>query len=161
MIDHLYAPWRGEFILGPKDDECIFCKPETRPHVAELILHRAKHCFVVLNRYPYNAGHLMVVPYRHCAKLHDLPKDERTEMMDLVALASRILTESLKPDGINVGMNLGRAGGAGIADHIHTHCVPRWVGDTNFMPVFSETRVVSVDLAVICEQLRQAFSDSA
>ena len=157
MVERLYAPWREEYILGPKDQECIFCKPETRPHVRELILHRAKHNFVVMNRYPYNSGHLMVVPYRHTDQLDKLKVAERNEMMALTALSSEILRETMNPNGINVGINLGQAAGAGIKDHLHVHLVPRWVGDTNFMPALFETRVTSIDLGKVCKQLKAAF----
>lgn len=162
MTDHLYAPWRQEFILDAKrqakDEGCIFCRPETRKHVRELILHRGQTAFVVLNRYPYNAGHLMVVPYRHVAQLPALKSAERREIMDLVALASEILAELQNPAGINVGMNLGRAAGAGIDGHLHVHLVPRWVGDNNFLPVLFDTRVISVDLRAMHRKLKAAFA---
>ncbi|HUU44715.1 MAG TPA: HIT domain-containing protein [Acidobacteriota bacterium] len=161
MVERLYAPWREEFILGPKSDECIFCDPDSRPHVRELILHRGRHNFIVLNRYPYNSGHLMIVPYRHIAQLDCLKTAERNEMFALVTLSSVILHEQMNPDGINVGMNIGRAAGAGIADHLHVHIVPRWAGDTNFMPALFETRVTSVDLGKLCRQLRAAFRKKA
>lgn len=162
MTNHLYAPWRQEFILDAKrqakDEGCIFCEPETRKHVRELILHRGRTAFVVLNRYPYNAGHLMVVPYRHVAQLPALKNTERREIMDLVALASEILAELQNPAGINVGMNLGRAAGAGIDGHLHVHLVPRWVGDNNFLPVLFDTRVISVDLRAMHRKLKAAFA---
>lgn len=160
-MDYLYAPWREEFILGPKADECIFCKPETRPGIRELILHRGRRCFILLNRYPYNSGHLMVIPYRHVARLEALEEAERNELMGLTALASEVMTDLLKPDGINMGMNLGRAAGAGIDGHLHAHLVPRWVGDTNFMPAIFGTRIASVDLEKVCERLRAAFQSAA
>ena len=157
MTDLMFAPWREEFILGPKDDGCIFCDPEKRPAIRELILHRGKRAFVVLNRYPYNSGHLMVVPYRHIACLEALTQTERNEMMALITLSSEIINKTLKPAGMNMGMNIGRAGGAGVEGHIHTHLVPRWDGDTNFMPAMFNTRVVSIDLKKVCRQLRSAF----
>jgi ATP adenylyltransferase len=160
MTDLLYAPWREEFILGPKEEGCIFCDPSSRRGVREFILHRGKRAFIVLNRYPYNSGHLMIVPNRHIAYLEDLSKVERNELMSLIALASRVLNESIKPEGLNLGMNLGRAGGAGIAGHLHVHLVPRWVGDTNFMPTLFNTRVVSVNLMTLCKKLKAAFRKS-
>jgi len=158
MTERLYAPWRQEFILGAKADEgCIFCDPDARKNVRELILHRGKTAYVVMNRYPYNSGHLMVIPFRHVAQLHDLKPAERRELMDFVALSSEVLTEVQKPAGMNVGMNLGRAAGAGIDGHLHVHLVPRWVGDTNFMPALFETRIISVDLRAVYRRLKAAF----
>ena len=157
MIERLYAPWREEFILGPRDDECIFCSLDKRRHVRELILHRGKRAYVVLNRFPYNSGHLMVVPFRHVACLEDLHGAERNELMELTALASSVLKDVQKPSGLNVGMNLGRAAGAGIDGHLHIHLVPRWEGDTNFLPALFDTRVISVDLRTICRRLRAGF----
>ena len=165
MSDILYAPWRQEFILGAKkqkeDEGCIFCDPDSRKHVRELILHRGKTAFVVMNRYPYNSGHLMVVPFRHVAQLHDLKTAERREIMDLVALSSQVLTDVQNPAGMNVGMNLGRPAGAGIDGHLHVHLVPRWIGDNNFMPALFETRIISTDLKVVYRKLKAAFAKRA
>ncbi len=161
MTDMLYAPWREEFILGPKEEGCIFCQPGKRKGVREFILHKGRRAFVVMNRYPYNSGHLMVVPNRHLAQLEELSSAERNELMSLVTLSSRVLNETIKPEGLNLGMNLGRAAGAGIAGHLHIHLVPRWVGDTNFMPALFDTRVVSVDTIKLCQKLKAAFRKSA
>ena len=155
--DMIYAPWREDFVLGPRENECIFCNPEKRRHVKELILHRGTRAFVVLNRFPYNSGHLMVVPYQHKSLLEELTKAERDEIMALVALSSKVLNETLKPAGMNLGMNLDHAGGAGIVGHLHVHIVPRWVGDTNFMPAVFETRVLSVSLSTVCRKLKAGF----
>lgn len=160
MTDLLNAPWREEFILGPKPEGCIFCDPGARRGVREFILHRGRRAFVVLNRYPYNSGHLMIVPNRHIARLEELSKAEQAELMSLIVLSSRLLNETIRPEGLNLGMNLGRASGAGIAGHIHVHLVPRWVGDTNFMPALFDTRVVSVDLMTLCKKLKAAFRKS-
>lgn len=160
-MDYLYAPWREEYILGSKAGECIFCEVETRAGISELILHRGVGCFILLNRYPYNSGHLMVIPYRHVARLEALEEAERNELMALAALASQVMTDLLKPNGINMGMNLGRAAGAGIDGHLHAHLVPRWVGDTNFMPAIFGTRIASVDLEKVCQRLRTAFESAA
>jgi len=157
MTDLLYAPWREEFILGPKEEGCIFCDPESRKGVREFVLHRGRRAFVVLNRFPYNSGHLMIVPNRHVADLEKLTKSERDEVMSLIALSSKVLNQTIRPEGLNLGMNLGRAGGAGIAGHLHVHLVPRWVGDTNFMPTLFNTRVVSVDLITLGKRLKVAF----
>lgn len=156
----IYAPWREGFVLGPREKECIFCEPEKRPHVRELILHRGKRAFIVLNRYPYNSGHLMVVPYRHVALLEKLNKAERDEIMELVVLSSKVLNETLKPGGMNLGMNLDHAGGAGIVGHLHVHIVPRWVGDTNFMPAVFETRVLSVSLKTVHKRIKDGFKSA-
>jgi ATP adenylyltransferase len=156
-MDMLYTPWREEFVLGPRDDECIFCEPEKRKHVRELILYRGNRVFVVLNRYPYNTGHLMVVPYRHIARLEDLKQAEANEIINMVRLSSGVMNERLQPAGMNVGMNLGQAGGAGIEGHLHVHLVPRWVGDTNFMPVAFKTRVLSVGLDTVRKRLKPGF----
>jgi len=158
MPDALYAPWREAFILGPKSDECIFCDPATRKGVRELILHEGKRVFIVLNRYPYNSGHLMVVPYRHVANLEDLRTAERNELMALVATASEVINTTIKPAGLNVGMNIGRAGGAGVEGHLHVHLVPRWVGDNNFMATVFDTRVTSVGLGSVKKKLKPAFA---
>jgi ATP adenylyltransferase len=153
----LYAPWREELILGPKREGCIFCEPRKQPGVRELILYEGTRVFVVLNRYPYNSGHLMVVPYRHVALPEDLKTAERNELMAVVSTASKILNDVIRPAGLNVGMNLGSAAGAGVEGHLHVHLVPRWVGDNNFMPVLSETRVTSVSLDNVLLKLRPAF----
>lgn len=162
MIETLYAPWRQEFILGTKKlhevDDCIFCDPDKHKDVRELILYRGKTAYVVMNRYPYNAGHLLVIPYRHVAELHSLKPAERREVMDLVALSSDVLTQVQNPAGMNVGMNLGRAAGAGIDGHLHVHLVPRWIGDTNFMPVNFGTRIISVDLRAVHRRLKATFN---
>lgn len=162
MKDTLYAPWRQEFVLGSKkksdDDSCIFCNPDTHKDVRELIVHRGKTAYVVMNRYPYNSGHLLVIPFRHVAELHDLKRAERIEIMDLVALSGQVLADVKKPAGLNIGMNLGRAAGAGVLGHLHVHLVPRWIGDTNFMPSLFETRIISVDLRAIHRKLKAAFA---
>lgn len=159
--DFLYTPWREEFVLGPREEECIFCDPEKRKHVRDLILYRGQRAYVVLNRYPYNTGHLMVVPYRHIAVLDELKQAESNEIMSLVILSSQVMNERLQPNGMNVGMNLGRAGGAGIEGHLHVHLVPRWVGDTNFMPIAFDTRVLSVGLDTVRKRLKAGFDAAA
>ncbi len=161
MDELLYAPWREEFILGPKEEGCIFCDPHARKGIREFVLHRGKRAYVVLNRYPYNSGHLLIVPNRHVAHLEELSGPERNELMSLIALSSRVLNETIKPEGLNLGMNLGRAGGAGIVGHLHVHIVPRWVGDTNFLPAIFKTRIVSVNLVTLCKRLKTAFRKAA
>jgi ATP adenylyltransferase len=155
----LWAPWRIEYIENTdRPDGCIFCtKPAETDDRANLIVHRGDRAFVILNRFPYNNGHLMVVPFRHTADLPSLDAAERAELFDLLAVSQRALVPALGPHGFNIGMNLGRAGGAGIEDHLHFHIVPRWNGDTNFMPVLGHAKVVSEGLERTWEKLVAAF----
>lgn len=128
-MKQLWAPWRIEYILGPKPDTCVFCLPETTEEDEErLVLHRAGRAFVIMNRYPYNNGHIMVCPYRHVSELTELTREETHEIMDLVQRCSGILKQHFNCEGINVGLNLGKAAGAGIGEHLHFHLVPRWNG---------------------------------
>ena len=143
MQKTIWAPWRIEYLLSDKEDGCFLCRMIAESSDRDnLILKRGKTCFVVMNRYPYTGGHLMVAPYRHLEHLVDLTPDERIEMTELSIEAVEILKQELKPDGLNLGYNLGAAAGAGLKDHIHQHIVPRWTGDTNFMPVIGDTRVM-------------------
>ena len=145
-MDRLWAPWRMQYIQGiDKDkDSCIFCsKPEESDDHKNLILHRGKYCFVLMNLYPYNNGHLMIVPYCHTSDILSLNKETSSELWDLLCLSKKVLSSAIKPDAFNAGINIGRASGAGIDQHIHLHIVPRWNGDTNFMPVVSDTKVIS------------------
>jgi len=138
-------------------DGCVFCEAQSGASAAPLVVHRGRHAFVILNLFPYNSGHLMVVPNRHIAALAAATHDERCELMDLTRVAEQALTEVYAPHGLNVGMNLGRSAGAGIVDHMHVHVVPRWNGDTNFMTVVGEVRVLPEELAQTAERLRPAF----
>lgn len=139
----LNAPWRLEYILGPKEEECIFCAlPKEDTDRQNLIIHRGKLCFVILNLYPYNNGHLMVVPFAHKSELTDLTDEELSEIGALTKKSVAILKGRINPGGFNVGLNLGEDAGAGIKEHLHMHVVPRWKGDTNFMPVVGGTRVL-------------------
>jgi ATP adenylyltransferase len=134
----LWAPWRIEYIKAPKGDQCIFCDPDPA-HVVE----RGERCFTILNTFPYAPGHVMVAPFRHIATLDALTPEELLELMQLARRTVAAQTTAMTPDGFNVGLNLGKVAGAGIADHLHLHVVPRWEGDTNFMPVISNTRMIS------------------
>jgi ATP adenylyltransferase len=148
MKKTIWAPWRIEYILSNKEGECFLCRMFGENNDREnLLLKRGKTCSVVMNRYPYTSGHLMVTPYRHLENLKDMDAEERIEMTDLSIEAVEILKIALKPDGLNLGYNLGAAAGAGLKGHIHQHIVPRWSGDTNFMPVLSGTRVMPQALA--------------
>jgi len=138
----LWAPWRLKYITGDKEEGCIFCKkPKEGNDKDNLILYTGETSFIIMNRYPYSNGHLMTVPYKHTNNLSDLTPDERLELMNLTAKCLDIL-QVIKPEGFNIGMNIGRTGGAGIDDHLHFHIVPRWSGDTNFMPVIGDIRVM-------------------
>ena len=159
-MERLWSPWRLPYVTRTaRDDEddggCIFC--ELRGRNEELVLIRGRLCFVILNLYPYNNGHLMVVPNRHIAQLALTTADERSELMALTRHAELALGEAYRPHGINVGMNLGRPAGAGVLDHLHIHMVPRWNGDTNFMGVVANTRVLPEDLSQTAERLRPIF----
>ncbi|HOT97836.1 MAG TPA: HIT domain-containing protein [bacterium] len=157
-MNKLWAPWRMEYILQEKPEGCIFCdKPLEARDRENLILHRGASCFVIMNFYPYNNGHLMVVPYRHTADLAGLTESERLEMMTLLGRCTEVLGAQMHPQGFNIGMNLGQVAGAGIDEHLHFHIVPRWNGDTNFMPVTGHTKVLSQGLQESWEALRGLF----
>jgi len=162
MNKTIYAPWRMEFVLGKREKGCVFCTRKKRKTDAnDYILYRGKKNFIILNLYPYNSGHLMIVPNRHISTLAGLTPAERAEMMELAAASETIIKERLHPQGLNMGFNLGAAGGAGIRDHVHLHIVPRWVGDTNFMPALFDTRINSVDLVTTYETLLPAYEKLA
>jgi ATP adenylyltransferase len=154
-MEAIYAPWRSAYIRGKKPGGCIFCKNSLRED--DFVLWEGKSAYVLMNRYPYSSGHLMVIPFRHLGKIHDLTAEEKVEIFDLVDLSLTALTEAMKPDGFNLGMNLGKVAGAGVDDHLHTHIVPRWSGDVNFMTATGETRVVSEDLAQTHHKLLPYF----
>ncbi len=143
MGEVLWAPWRMDYILSKKVPGCIFCDTPRQQRDAEnYILWRGSTTFVILNRYPYNNAHLMVIPYAHMASLTDLNTVQRAELMEVTARCEDVLQRALRPDGLNLGMNLGVAAGAGVAEHLHLHLVPRWQGDTNYMTVVGEIRVM-------------------
>jgi ATP adenylyltransferase len=157
-LKQLWAPWRIEYIKLEKPPGCILCdKPKENKDAENLILGRGHLNFVMMNKYPYNAGHLMVAPYRHVAKLEDLSGEELAEHYRLVQQSTGILRKVFKPAGFNIGMNMGKAAGAGIDEHIHTHIVPRWVGDTNFMPVLAEVHVINEALDDTYRNLKREF----
>jgi ATP adenylyltransferase len=154
----LWAPWRIEYITEPKDGECIFCIAASAgegddPGPAGRPVDRGGKCFTLLNRYPYAPGHVMVAPYRHLSGLEDLDDAELLELMQLARRAITALRKVMSPDGFNVGLNLGKVAGAGIADHLHLHLVPRWEGDTNFMPLLADTHVIPQALEATREAL--------
>lgn len=160
-MENLWAPWRIEYILGKKPKGCIFCdKPAENRDEENLILYRGKYHFIIMNAFPYNNGHMMVVPYRHTATLAGWAPEERQEMMELANLGVELLRKLMKPDGFNLGINMGLVAGAGVADHIHLHVVPRWNGDTNFMPVLSDTRVISEALRATYVKLKEELKET-
>ena len=163
-MDRLYTPWRYDYIKGTSGEKtgtgsaCVFCSLAARgDDEASFILHRARQNFVVLNVYPYTSGHLMIVPFEHTADFAALAKETSDELMDLAKRAQAILEGAYHPHGFNLGMNLGRAAGAGVSDHLHLHVLPRWAGDSNFMTTVGETRVLPEDLRTTYEKLRGRF----
>lgn len=157
-MEHIWAPWRIQYILEADKGSCILCeKPRQGKDEPNLILHRGDSSFMILNAFPYNPGHLMVAPYRHVGRLEDLTDVESKEHFDMIKLGVRLLTELIAPAGFNIGMNLGKVAGAGVEDHLHTHIVPRWQGDTNFMPVVSNTRVLPEALAATYSKLKDGI----
>ncbi|MEW6189037.1 MAG: HIT domain-containing protein [Actinomycetota bacterium] len=150
-----------KYIMSEKAKGCIFCdKPKENKDKENYILHRAKTCFIMLNIYPYNSGHLMIASYKHVPDLQGLEDHELSELMLVTRKSIQILTKAIKPDGFNIGINLGRMVGAGVEDHIHIHVVPRWNGDTNFMPTIGDTKVIPELLDATYEKLKQALKTS-
>lgn len=158
-MDFLFTPWRYAFVsTAHKADGCLFCElPRSGDDAKALIVHRDKHCFVILNAYPYTSGHVMVVPYQHVDRLQLLPEPAAQEMMALMQKLEGILRDLYHPEGLNVGMNMGKAAGAGIAGHIHMHVLPRWVADANFISVIGETRILPEDLATTYKRIKSCF----
>ena len=159
-MDHLWSPWRYQYLSAePAPDECIFCQKARENKDAEnFVVWRGDHNFVLLNLYPYTSGHLMVAPYEHVARLEDAAMETVSEMMLIVRQADRHLRAIYRPEGMNIGMNIGKAAGAGIAGHIHMHVLPRWIGDANFMTTVGETRILPEDLVVTYQRLSRAFA---
>lgn len=164
-MNYLYAPWRGKYINKKAGEQsittekpCVFCiKLSEQQDEQNFILRRFKHNAIILNLYPYNAGHLMVIPLEHKKRLLELAPEVRQEFMELTAQSIAILEHDLGADGINAGLNLGKAAGAGIPSHLHMHVIPRWAGDTNFMPVIAETKPISLDLNLVYQDLKPLF----
>lgn len=154
----IWAPWRAAFILSEKEKGCILCNRfKMKDTVENLIVHRGESSFVILNKFPYNSGHTMVVPNRHIGQIEKLRTEEAAEFFELTRLTVAIMKRCFKPHAFNIGMNLGRLSGAGIPAHLHMHIVPRWTGDSNFMPVLGKTKVVSFPLEPFYEALRKEF----
>ena len=159
----LWAPWRIEYITGPKDGECIFCAAasSTNTDPAHQPIDRTEHCLTILNAYPYAPGHVMVAPVRHVATVEELNEEEMLDTMRLAQRAIRAIRKSMSPDGFNLGWNQGKVAGAGIADHLHLHVVPRWSGDTNFMPLLADTDVMPQALEATRDVLVEAMAERA
>jgi len=159
-MERLWAPWRLEYIQGRENAECIFCLDEDpADDHARLVVARGKHCYVIMNLYPYSNGHLMVSPYRHLADFAELDDAEVLDIHRLMLLSQKALRQVCAAQGFNVGWNLGQVAGAGIADHIHMHVVPRWAGDCNFMPILADTRVIPQHIERTHNLLASAFSE--
>jgi len=159
-MDYLWTPWRYAYITGAdKPKGCIFCELAKEQDATARIVHRGPNCFVILNTYPYTPGHVMIVPFAHLDELQKLPPQTAQEMMELSQKMENVLRTLYKPDGINLGMNIGAAAGAGVAGHIHMHVLPRWVADANFVSVIGETRVLPETLEVTWERIRKALGN--
>jgi len=155
-MNNIWAPWRVEYITAPKNNGCIFCfdtKDESR-----LVLTRGSMCFAIMNRFPYSTGHCMVVPVRHVGDITALTEAETVELMAMAQAVIKAVRKAMSPDGFNIGFNLGSAAGAGVADHLHMHIVPRWKGDTNFMPVLGDVHVISEHLEKTRDKIKENLS---
>ncbi len=163
-MEPLHAPWRIEYILAPKpslEEGSVFTQiAQSNEDEAHYVVCRQRTCFAMLNLYPYTGGHLLAIPYRRVAGLEGLTDEELLDLMKLVCRCQQALAQTMRPDGFNLGVNVGRVAGAGVADHVHVHVVPRWNGDTNFMPVLAETTVVPEALKDVAARLRAALADS-
>jgi ATP adenylyltransferase len=160
-MDYLWTPWRYAYVsTAEKASGCIFCDlPKPCDDAKALIVHRAQYCFVILNAYPYTPGHVMIVPFAHLDELRKLPPEAAHEMMDLVQKMESVLRSLYNPDGLNLGMNIGKAAGAGVAGHIHMHALPRWVADANFLSVVGETRILPESLETTYIRIKAALEE--
>jgi ATP adenylyltransferase len=160
-MEHIWSPWRYKYIASADSSSergCVFCRAVEKDSDREyLIVYRGQLNFVILNLYPYTSGHLMIVPYEHTASLAQVSSDTTTEMMELAKIAQRALETEYRPEGFNIGMNLGKSAGAGVAEHLHLHVVPRWTGDANFVSIVGETRVLPEELATTYDRLKKHF----
>jgi ATP adenylyltransferase len=159
-MERLFAPWRIRYILAPKPKDCVFCAaPKESRDRENLLLYRGETCYIIMNRNPYNPGHVMVCPYRHIPSVEDLTDEEMMESMKLVNLSIKAIRKSMSPDGFNVGINIGKVAGAGIAAHLHIHIVPRWDGDTSFMPVLADVQIVPEALEETYDKIKSAIEE--
>lgn len=158
-MDKLWAPWRMQYIGALPEGGCIFCdKPKQQNDAENLVLYRSERAFVMMNAFPYNNGHLLIAPYKHVPNILGLDDEDMLDMMRLTKICTQVLEKISYPHGFNIGINIGQVAGAGIADHIHLHVVPRWLGDTNFMPVVGETKVLPEALADTYAKLQSVFN---
>lgn len=159
----IWAPWRMSYVKRASEPAaCVFClRRNPRQDAARLVLHRGRHGFVMMNRFPYNSGHLLVAPYAHVKDLESLPAEQALDLLRMTNRSIQILRETMRPEGFNVGLNLGQVSGAGIETHVHIHIVPRWNGDTNFMSLLAETRVIPEHLQATYRKLRKVFNQPA
>jgi len=156
--NYLYSPWRLDYILSEKCDGCIFCcKPDAKDDAKNLIVFRSRHCYVILNIFPYNNGHVMVVPYKHVSTLSKLPKPALNDLFATVQMTESVLEKVYKCEGMNIGINIGKAAGAGVDEHVHVHLVPRWNGDCNFMTVVGGKRVIPEAFESAYKKIKAAF----
>jgi ATP adenylyltransferase len=161
-MDYLWTPWRYAYVTSASATTgCIFCDAPKESDEKAYIVYRGSHCYIILNTYPYTNGHVMIVPYAHLDELEKLPSDAANEMMALSQRLEVVLRALYRPDGINLGMNIGKAAGAGVAGHIHMHILPRWVADANFLSVISETRVLPETLDVTWQRIHKALEPGA
>lgn len=165
-MKRMYAPWRSAYTTQTArtkkekitEKDCIFCKIfKQKKDTDNFIIKRTKHNVIILNRFPYNAGHILIMPLAHKATLDTLSKNSRAELMELISNSAKIVKKTLKADGVNIGLNMGKAAGAGIPSHLHFHILPRWFGDTNFLPTLTETKQISLDLNTIYSRLKKAL----
>ena len=161
-MDYLWTPWRYAYVTtAEKASGCVFCDlPKLGDDARARIVHRAQYCFVILNTFPYTSGHVMVVPFQHLDELQKLPSEAAHEMIDLTQTMERVLRQLYSPDGVNLGMNIGKAAGAGLAGHVHMHVLPRWVADGNFMTVVGETRILPENLDVTYERIKAGLAST-
>ena len=162
-MDHLFSPWRYQYLKSAQKpaEGCVFCSiAQSEDDEHELVVYRGERCYVVLNRYPYTNGHAMVIPYEHVATLEEAPVETLEEVMRLTQRLEGCLRKLYGPDGVNIGMNVGRAAGAGVAGHIHMHVLQRWFADANFITVVGETRILPEELGITWQRLRDALADS-
>jgi ATP adenylyltransferase len=159
-MENLWAPWRMEYILGPRADECVFCIGENQAEDERRhVLYRSRNCFVIMNKYPYCNGHIMVAPYAHLADMSELPEETAVDMMLMVKFSAGILKRHFHAQGMNIGMNIGEAAGAGVREHMHCHLVPRWNGDSNFMAVLADVRTIPQHMTETYAALRPYFGE--
>ena len=159
-MERIFAPWRIRYIEAPKYKGCIFCDfPKENRDEERLIVYRGEKCFIILNNYPYNPGHVMVAPYRHFKEIEDISDDEALELIELTKKAVKVIKKVMKPDGFNIGINIGKVAGAGIEGHLHVHIVPRWEGDTSFMPVLADVKIITEAVQDTYKKLKKGFED--